>query len=134
MANIKSLSASLASGGFLIVVGGIIGSVITGFFTLKTHSTDIDAKMVEISIGILATEAKPEAMPLRNWAIEMINKKSDVHFNDSQRALLLKHGLPALSESMVLNSARGNKFWMPAPGESQFGPVPMPYNKAPESK
>jgi hypothetical protein len=50
--------------------------------------------MIELSIGILRTEPMPETTPLREWAIDVIDKRANFRFNAAQRAALLKKPLP----------------------------------------
>jgi hypothetical protein len=51
-----------AAGGTL--AGTIAGAVVTGFFNYLVHQSDLDPKMVDLSIAILRAEPKPETMPL----------------------------------------------------------------------
>jgi len=67
----------------------------------------------ELSIGILRTEPTPETTPLREWAIDVIDKRANFKFNAAQRAVLLKKELPF----------KGS--WSPGFSEG-FVPVPMP--------
>jgi len=62
-----------------------------GYFS---HQYDLDAKMIELSIGILRAEPTPETTPLREWAIDVIDKRANFKFNAAQRAALLKRQLP----------------------------------------
>jgi hypothetical protein len=51
------------------VVGAVVGAGITGGFNYLGHRGDLDAKMIELSVGILRAEPTPETVPLREWAI-----------------------------------------------------------------
>jgi hypothetical protein len=84
---------ALAASG-LIVVGGLIGTAITSGFSYLSHQNDLDAKMIELSVGILRAEPTPETTPLREWAIDVIDKRARFQFNAAQRAALLKKQLP----------------------------------------
>lgn len=75
-------------------IGGIVGVAITGTFNYLSHRNDLDAKMIELSIGILRSDPKPETKPLREWAIDVISKRAGFSFDDQQRATLLKEKLP----------------------------------------
>lgn len=77
-----------------VLSGGLLGSIITGFVNYRVHSGDIDAKMIELSVGILRSEVKQETGPLREWAIDVINKRSGYAFTDTQRTVLMKKELP----------------------------------------
>lgn len=76
------------------VGGGIFGAVITGTFNYLGHLGDRDAKMVELSIGILRTKPTPETIPLREWAIDVVDKRAGFAFSEKQRAVLLERPLP----------------------------------------
>jgi hypothetical protein len=81
----------LAAVGLLSALGG---AVINGAFNNYAHQSDLDAKMIELSVGILRTPPTPETAPLREWAIDVINKRANFSFNQEQRAALLKKELP----------------------------------------
>lgn len=76
------------------LLGCLIGAGLTAWVTLQTNSRDIDAKMIELSVGILRSEVKPETAPLREWAIDILSKRSGYAFSEPQRAALLKKELP----------------------------------------
>jgi hypothetical protein len=74
--------------------GLILGAAVTGAFNYLSHQGDLDAKMIELSVGILRAEPTPETIPLREWAIDVIDKRAQFRFNAAQRAALLKKELP----------------------------------------
>jgi hypothetical protein len=76
------------------VVGAVAGGVANGIFNNIAHQRDLDAKMIELAVGILRSEPKPETTPLREWAIDVIDKRANFKFNEKQRAVLLKQELP----------------------------------------
>ncbi len=75
-------------------IGIVAGALVTGGFNYLDHKSDIDAKMIELSIGILRAEPTPETTPLRERAIDVIGKRASFNFNEAQRAALLKKELP----------------------------------------
>lgn len=77
------------------IVGAVVGAAISAAFNYLSHQSDLDGKMVELSIGILKAEPKPETEPLREWAIDAIDKRGQFSFNAEQRAVLLKKQLPS---------------------------------------
>jgi hypothetical protein len=79
---------------FFAAIGGIIGSLIIGYFNYAGHQGDLDAKMIELSVGILRTEPTPGTGPLREWAIDVIDKRAKFPFNEAQRSALLTKQLP----------------------------------------
>ena len=77
------------------VVGVIVGGLITGAFGYFSHKSDVDTKLIELSLGVLRADATPENKPLREWAINTIQNRADVTFSEGQRAALLKTVLPS---------------------------------------
>lgn len=75
-------------------VGAIVGTVITGAVDYFDHKGDIDTKMIELSIDILRAQPTPETVPLREWAINTIEKRGDFQFSPEQEAVLRKQQLP----------------------------------------
>jgi hypothetical protein len=79
----------------LVGVSGILGgALITGAFNYFDHQRDLDGKMIELSISILRAEPTSETIPLREWAIDIMDNRAGFSFNRTQRAVLLKQGLP----------------------------------------
>jgi len=74
--------------------GVIAGAAITGGFNYLSRQNDLDAKMIELSVGILRAKPTPETIPLREWAINVIDERAGFSFDKSQRAALLKQELP----------------------------------------
>jgi hypothetical protein len=60
------------------------------------HRSEIDAKMLEIGIGILQTEPNAQTTNLRLWAIDLINKHSDVPLSSRAQSELQKTPLPTV--------------------------------------
>jgi hypothetical protein len=78
----------------LAVISAIGAAVITGVFNYFSHQGDIDAKMVELSVGVLRAEVTPETKPLREWAIDVIEKRAGFKFKQEEREALLRKELP----------------------------------------
>jgi hypothetical protein len=81
-------------------VGAVVGTVITGGVDYFDHKGDIDTKMIELSIDILRAQPTPETIPLREWAINTIEKRGDFSFSPEQVAVLRKQQLPHLSSQI----------------------------------
>lgn len=92
------------------VVGAVAGAVATGIFNYLNHAADIDAKMIELSVGILRAEATPETRPLREWAIDVIGKRAAFNFDEAQKAVLLKQELPFKGPSFVPTTSNYSGF------------------------
>ena len=66
-------------------------------FSYFTEARGQDIRLVELGIGILrADPTKEEVAPARGWALDVIEKYSDVTFQREDRLLLLKKPLSTL--------------------------------------
>jgi hypothetical protein len=92
----SSGGSSAAAVAFVGIFGAVFGASVTGGFNYLSHQGDLDAKMIELSVGILRAAPTPETTPLREWAIDVIDKKANFSFNEQQRSALLKKQLPYL--------------------------------------
>jgi hypothetical protein len=56
-------------------------------------STDreIDVKMIEIAVGILSQEPKPNIAPAREWAVDVIARYAEPKPSTAVREALVKH-------------------------------------------
>jgi hypothetical protein len=80
-------------GGAVVAIVSAIGLVAVAIITGLSHQGDIDAKMIELSVGILRSEPTQDTQPLRAWAIAEMEKRG-AKFTEEQRAVLLKQELP----------------------------------------
>ena len=80
-------------------VGALLGTVITATINHFDHKADMDAKMIELGIGILRAESTPETRPLREWATDLIEKRGNFNFSPNQKAALLNKPLPFVSDA-----------------------------------
>jgi hypothetical protein len=106
------MASSERSGWLIAVVGlaGVIGgALINNGFNYLDKKADVDAKMIELSVGILRTEATPDTRPLREWAIDVIEKRAGFNFDQAQKAVLLKQELPYRGPSFT--SATSGSAW-----------------------
>lgn len=71
-------------------VGALIGTLAAPFFSWVATERQIDAKMLEMSVGILREAPKIDDDPIRSWAIKVVEKKSAINFSDARKAALLK--------------------------------------------
>jgi hypothetical protein len=90
----SSSGSSTATVAFVGLLGVALGTVGTGGFNYLSHQGDLDAKMIELSVDILRAAPTPETTPLREWAIDTMNKRASFSFNEEQRSALLKKPLP----------------------------------------
>jgi hypothetical protein len=92
------------------IVGAVVGAGITGGFNYLSHQHDLDAKMIELSVGILSAKAVPtdENKRLRKWAVDVMQTRAHFKFDDALREDLIKGyaGLPETEEYTGLPATR----------------------------
>jgi len=71
-------------------IGAIVGALAVSYVTGAAVERPADAKLLEMSVGILRETARVDDDPMRAWAIKVVEKKSGVAFSDAQRTTLLK--------------------------------------------
>ena len=79
------------------VAATVIGLLVSGagvWITSSNHQADVDTKLIELSIGILQGEPKPETDPLRKWAISTLQTKGNFVFKPDEKDALQKTQLP----------------------------------------
>jgi hypothetical protein len=74
-------------------IGVVAGALVTGLFSHFDHKGDIDAKMIELSIGVLRAEPTGDSGPLREWAVETIEDRANFKFTPEQHSILVKRPL-----------------------------------------
>jgi hypothetical protein len=102
------------------VVGAVAGGLVTGAFNHLDHKADIDAKMIELSVGILRVAPSEGTRPLRQWAIDVIEKRANFDFDDAQKAVLLKQELPYKGPTFLQSNSNSST------GPSSSLPLGMP--------
>jgi hypothetical protein len=110
------------------ILGAVLGALVSGGFNYLAHQGDLDAKMIELSVGILRSEPTPETGPLREWAIDVIDKRAKFPFNAAQRAVLLTKQLPFLADwvfSDIPTIDRTKTRQAPPPGPKVAPPAPQ---------
>jgi hypothetical protein len=82
------------------IVIGIYGNFINNSIKAKElqqqseqHNADLSQKYVEIAVGILNNRPLPETKPLRTWAIDTINKYSEIKLTEVQKKILIEKQL-----------------------------------------
>jgi hypothetical protein len=103
------------------LAGAIAGAAITGAFGYSGHSRDLDGKLIELSVGILRSKPTPETMPLREWAIDVIEKRARFTFTASQKAALQNVELPFKPGAF----SPGFTDYTPVPGSVLVPPPPL---------
>ena len=88
------------------VTGVIIGALIGVSFGHLGRQGDLDGKMTETAIGILQAKPTKETAPLREWAVDVIDRRAKFSFNEAQRAVLLKTELPPIAVSQTTTTMR----------------------------
>lgn len=76
----------LAKGLAFPLVLGFVGY----WYTETSKERDRDLKMIELSIGILNADVQPENIPVREWAVDVIDEYSEVPIPPGMRTILVK--------------------------------------------
>lgn len=76
------------------VIGVVVGAAITGGLSYIGQQHEIDAKMIELTVGILRAVPTHETNPLREWAVDEIEKRGKFKFTFEQRTALVDFGIP----------------------------------------
>ena len=90
----KILSAIVASV-FIPLAVALSGN----WYAKSLKEKDIQARYIELAIGILMKEPTPENEQIRKWAIDTINHYSEVPIQESARQELLEQQLRAYNET-----------------------------------
>lgn len=77
------------------LISAIIGGSVVALLNYMGTNRQMDVKMVEIAVGILAKEPTYPIQPAREWAVDVINQFSQIPLSEPARAALLEHQLPA---------------------------------------
>ena len=64
-------------------VGAIVGTLAVAYVSGTTIERQADAKLLEMSVGILRENARMDDDPMRAWAIKVVERKSGVAFTDA---------------------------------------------------
>ena len=79
---------------------GALGTLASGVMTYWSHQGDIDTKLIELSIGILQAEPKPETTSLREWAINTLQIRGKFNFAQNESNALLKNQLQVITSQI----------------------------------
>lgn len=96
MAHSKTADRSAWWLAVVAAVGALAGAGITGAFNYLGQKSDLDGKMIELSISVLRAKPTPGSEPLRAWAIDVIQKRGNFTFDQAQQQALLKEALPSV--------------------------------------
>jgi hypothetical protein len=66
---------------------------------------ELNQKYIEIAVGILNSKPTPETIPLRDWAIDIIDKYSEIKLSKEAKKLLK---VKPLSKVQYLTDEKGN--------------------------
>ena len=72
------------------IISEIIAIVVIAFYGYRINATlkqkELNVKMIELSIDILTIKPSKEADPLREWAIDILDRYSEVPISEEARA------------------------------------------------
>jgi hypothetical protein len=102
MANSKTADRSAWWLAVVGAIGALAGAGITGAFNYLGQKSDLDAKLIELSVGVLQANPTPGTVPLRQWAIDVIQKRGNFNFDQVQQQALLKEALPFVQHNALV--------------------------------
>lgn len=100
------MSSKPASIWFVGVLGALGGALVTGGFNYLTQERQLDAKFVEIGIGILRAPTGENVVAIQEWAIDLIEQKSGKKFTAEQRTALLRRPLAVIDTNNKYDTAK----------------------------
>ncbi len=74
---------------FLTLLAGAVGGAVVAIPAYWGANRQMDVKMVEIAVGILAKEPESGVAPAREWAVDVIAEYSAVKPSDAVRQALV---------------------------------------------
>ena len=89
-------------------IAGLLSSSTNFLAQDMTSAREHDARMVEIAVGILRADPKPEIIGARTWAIRVINSSS-VHLTRDEAESLTKNALPYIP-SLDFSDSRNSQY------------------------
>lgn len=87
------------------VLGAVAGAAVTGVFNYVDQNRDMDAKMIELGVGVLQAQPTSDAGPLRLWAISVIESRAGFTFKPEERKVLVDHAWPSQSSGSTFGLA-----------------------------
>lgn len=98
----------------LKVLGIIVVAVLGGCFNSALKDREINAKMVEVAVGVLKATPEEASKPLRVWAIDVVNKCSRFPLPKEAEDVLKTNALPAVrylsdEHGNVITDEKGNR-------------------------
>ena len=76
----------------IVYAVGVIGFIFVGnWITASIKEKERETKMVSLAIDVLANEPTKDSIPLRKWAVKVVNKYSEIELDERAINYLLKH-------------------------------------------
>jgi hypothetical protein len=73
----------------------LVGVYTTGWFNFASKDEELRVHLVDIAIGILRSNPKDEGIkPIREWAMDIIDRNSGIQLSKDAREALLEHIVP----------------------------------------
>lgn len=83
-------AATIAS----LILVPVVLAILGNSYTQAVKEREIQAKFVELAIGILNAEPKRETANIRLWAIQVVNLYSGIPFDKEAKRELIERSLP----------------------------------------
>jgi hypothetical protein len=93
---------------FKIVIPVIL--IILGLcFNNSYKEKELREKYIEIAVGILSNKPTPDALPIRNWAINTINHYAETKMTSEAKVFLKEKPLPKFQYTDNINNIDSKK-------------------------
>lgn len=101
-----------------VIVSAIAVPIILGVFTYNQKDRELDIKMMELSVSILAKEPTHQDSLIRVWAVDVLNKYSTVELPlELQRKMI---------DSVSINFLTTAKIWAESYNDAGNSGQPFP--------
>jgi hypothetical protein len=88
------------------VFGAVFGALVSGGFSYMTQERQLDVKLVEIGISILRAPAGEDVSAIREWALDLIERRTGTKFKPDQKTALIRRPLAIVEMNTEYETAR----------------------------
>jgi hypothetical protein len=101
---------------FAAIVIPVVIAIVGHEYSKAVKQREIEAKYVELAVGILRSPPVDEAFDIRSWAVEVVDRHSGIKLSPAQRDDFIRTG--TLQEAVVAGPAGAGDAPVPVPGPS----------------
>jgi len=79
--------------------GGSDRGLATSWLTYVSKGEELQVRLVELAISILREDPKQPLLPVRKWALDVLDQNSDVKLPEDARDALMKFPVSAIGQA-----------------------------------